>query len=112
MENYYVKDFKRVSIWGELIGNLLIIYGIYMSIQGFFSSIFGTFPGVAAIIMGMCVYDTGKEAREFIKSKGEKVYLIDKMMRSISLTLLVVGILMIIMIILYVLFLVISLFNN
>jgi|SRR5699024_4296184 len=111
MENYYVNDFKRVSIWGNMIGSLLIIYGIYLSIQGLFSYIIGAMPGVAAIIMGKYMHNTGKEAQEFIKSKGKKVYLIDNMMRSISLTLLVVGILMFIMIVLYVLFFVISLYG-
>lgn len=110
MEDYCVKDFKRVSIWGRMIGSLLILYGIYLSIQGLYSYIIGAMPGVAAIIIGKYIYDTGKESQEFIKSKGKNVSSVHNMMRSISLTLLVIGILMII--VLYVLFFLISLYYS
>lgn len=95
-----------------MIGTLLILYGVYLSIEGLFSYIIGAMPGVAAIMMGKYIYDTGQRAQEFIQSNGKNIQPVHHMMRSMSLALLVIGILMIMLIVLYVLFFVISLYYN
>lgn len=94
IENFQLKDIKRISFWGRLVGCITIIYGVIVALQGLFTSIIGALPGILAIFIGRFIYYSGAQAKALLQAKGKNLYAVDMLLNYMGLAFMLIGIIM------------------
>ena len=56
------KSISRISTWGKFTGILNIIFGGLGAFFGLFAYIVGAIPGVVQVVLGVFLYQIGKQA--------------------------------------------------
>lgn len=101
LENFQVKDLKRISFLGQFVGYVMIAYSLFITLQGLSPYIVGALPGLVGIYMGKLLYDTGSEGKVLLRSKGKNFIAANEILKKISISLMITGILLFILIISY-----------
>jgi|SRR5699024_711849 len=108
MENFQVKDLKRLSFLGQFVGYVMIAYSIFIALQGLIPYLIGAIPGLIGIYMGKLLYDTGSEGKELLRFNGKNFIAVNEILKKISILLIITGILLFILIISITIFIIAS----
>lgn len=63
---------RRISLWGKVLGILMMITGVLSALGGIFAFVVGAIPGLVTAFMGYLLFKTGKDAGAFLESNSEE----------------------------------------
>lgn len=101
---FQMRDLKRMSFWGRLVGNIGILYGILLIIKALVSTIIGVVAGIVIILVGMLIHNIGEEAEKLVLAKGNNARSVNLILQKISRYLLILAILIFSVIAFYILY--------
>ncbi|AJD93377.1 hypothetical protein JMA_40590 (plasmid) [Jeotgalibacillus malaysiensis] len=65
------KSFKRVSRFGKILGVLMMVSGVLSALSGIMT-IVGAIPGAITVWLGYLIFQSGKEADEYLTHQTEE----------------------------------------
>lgn len=110
MEYDHTTYLRRISLWGKMVGSMTLIYGIVAIIVGMLTYYVHIIPGLVSIFLGKLLFDMGREAKKALQSTEEGENAVGKVIRSYSVFIACLGILILITIVCYIAFIYLGLF--
>jgi|SRR5699024_1660475 len=89
MKHITKKYIMRISIWGRLVGILLTLYGLISIVMGFFTSIKYGMTGILTMILGVILFDVGREGKKLLRLEDADGRVLEGLVKKYSLYLVV-----------------------
>lgn len=82
---------KRIGLWGRFVGVLLTLYGLTSIVTSYLTSITYIFTGILTIILGVILFDIGREGKKLFQSEETDGRILEGLFKKYSLYLSVFG---------------------
>lgn len=91
MENIRITYIKRISFWGRFAGLFITVYGLASILMNFFTSLTYIITGFLTIILGLILFDLGREGKKALRVYESGEVIGDGIVKKYSLYLAVFG---------------------